>query len=61
MRSGAIIHVRLELEGEYAERFRAIKNDLGLKQNTEVIRSLIKNAYSRIQPTAEQLELEVPV
>ena len=55
------INVRVELEGENARKFEVIKKNLGLKQNTEVIRSLIRDAYLRIQPAgagggAEALE-----
>jgi len=44
------IGIRVTLEGENARRFEAVKDNLGLKQNTEVVRSLIRDAYLRIQP-----------
>jgi len=43
--------LRVDLEGETAKWFEAVKDNLGLKQNTEVVRSLIRDAYLRIQPS----------
>ena len=39
------IDVRVELEGEIASKFLAIKKGYGLKNNTEVIRQLITSAH----------------
>lgn len=38
-----IVNIRIILKNELAERFLAIKQNLGLKSNTETIRFLIKN------------------
>ena len=56
MRNKAHFHIRVSLEGENAKRFEAVKNNLGLKQNTEVVRSLIRDAYLKIQPSAGEVE-----
>ena len=40
--------LRVDLTDETAREFEAIKNHLGLKLNTEVIRALIKEAYKEI-------------
>lgn len=39
------ISVRCELQGELAKEFDEVKKNLGLRQNTEVIRKLIRDAY----------------
>jgi len=52
--------LRVDLEGENARRFEAVKDNLGLKQNTEVVRSLIRDAYLKLQLKAGGVEpLEV--
>ncbi len=43
---GEILKVYLRAEGEIAERFLKIKEHLGLKNHTEVVRALI-NEYWR--------------
>lgn len=43
------IDIRMDLEGEIAERFKVVKRWLGLKQNTEVIRALITERYIKIK------------
>jgi len=48
--------LRVDLEGENARRFEAVKDNLGLKQNTEVVRSLIRDAYLKLQPKAGEAE-----
>jgi hypothetical protein len=37
--------LRVELEGDSAKEFEAIKRARGLKQNTEVIRLIIREIY----------------
>lgn len=39
------IDVRVELEGELADKFQHLKDKFGLKNNTEVVRRLIIDAY----------------
>jgi len=46
------IHIRLDLEGEMAEKFIAVKRDKGLENNTDVIRLLIAEAAKEIPKEA---------
>ena len=46
--------VRLEFEGEDAEDFRLVKERLGLKLNTEVVRFLIKKEAEQIRATVPE-------
>jgi len=39
------LNIRLELKGENAKKFTAIKQHYGLVRNTEIIRFLINQAY----------------
>jgi len=50
------ISIRVNLEGDNASKFEAIKKSFGLKQNTEVIRSLIRDAYIQLQQNAGEVE-----
>ena len=43
------VPIRIDFEGDDAERFQYVKKYLGLKQNTEVIRALISGKYNEIQ------------
>jgi len=43
------IQIRIDLEGELAEKFRAVKHDKGIENNTDVLRSLITEAFKEIQ------------
>jgi hypothetical protein len=42
--------IRVELEGEISEKFLRLKEKFGLKNNTEVIRRVITEAYDRLIP-----------
>lgn len=42
------IDVRVELEGDIATKFLAIKNRYGLKNNTEVVRQIITSVHDGI-------------
>jgi len=42
------IPIRIDFEGEDAEKFEFVKKWLGLSQNTEVIRSLIAEKYREL-------------
>jgi len=54
------ITIRVDLEGGTARKFEIVKKILGLKQNTEVVRNLISDAYLKIPPQqVEAVELEV--
>jgi len=46
------IQIRLDLEGELAKKFNAIKRDKGLENNTDVIRLLITEASKEIPKEA---------
>jgi hypothetical protein len=39
------LNIRLELKGENAKKFTAIKQHYGLVRNTEILRFLINQAY----------------
>jgi len=43
------VPIRIDFEGTEAEKFRVVKQHLGLKQNTEVIRVLISEKYNEVQ------------
>jgi len=43
------VPIRIDFEEEEAEKFNTVKNYMGLKQNTEVIRALISEKYNEIQ------------
>ena len=42
------IQIRIDLEGEIADKFRAVKHDKGLENNTDVLRSLIVDAFKKL-------------
>jgi hypothetical protein len=42
------ITIRVELEGEMANKFEAIKREMGIENNTDVLRSLISDEYKRL-------------
>jgi len=43
------VPIRIDFEGTEAEKFRTVKEYMGLKQNTEVIRALISEKFNEIQ------------
>lgn len=45
--------MRVELEGEMATKFEAIKREKGIENNTDVIRSLISDEFKRL-PKADR-------
>ncbi|MEM4206958.1 MAG: hypothetical protein QXQ43_06770 [Nitrososphaerota archaeon] len=49
------VEVRVEFEGEFADKFLFVKRDLGLKNNTEVVRHLIKEAYEKIKSETQEV------
>lgn len=54
------ITLRVDLDSKTSKKFEAIKEELGLKHNTEVIRSIINDRYSEIsQIETEALQQEV--
>ncbi len=52
------IPIRINFEGEEAERFNVVKEHMGLKQNTEVIRALISGKYQEIKVKKEKERLQ---
>ena len=44
---GETVFIRVELEGEMADKFNQVKNYLGLKNAAEVIRFLVSDAAKR--------------
>lgn len=47
------IQVRLTLKGKLAEQFRALKDYTGLKNNSEVLRFLVKREHDKIMASEE--------
>ena len=45
------LSIRCEVEGELATQFETVKRSRGLKNNTEVVRSLIREEYLRLNET----------
>jgi len=43
------IQIRLDLEGELADKFRAIKRKKGIGNNVDVVRNLISEAFEAIE------------
>jgi len=43
------IQIRIDLEGDIAGKFEAVKKDKGLENNTDVVRSLITDAFKKLQ------------
>jgi hypothetical protein len=48
-RKGEVIQIRLNLEGELADKFLKIKKRYGLESNTDLIRLLIVQAYDQLK------------
>ncbi|RLE49190.1 MAG: hypothetical protein DRJ18_00135 [Candidatus Methanomethylicota archaeon] len=47
MESEQIVRIRLDLEGEDAKRFLKLKEKRGLKNNSELVRLVLKEAADR--------------
>jgi metal-responsive CopG/Arc/MetJ family transcriptional regulator len=47
------VNIRVELDGDLADQFLSLKQNRGLKNNTEVIRQLILEAIKRDKDTTE--------
>ena len=43
------VAIRINLEGEDARKFEAVKRYLGLRSNTEVVRALVSLKYHEIE------------
>ena len=52
------IPIRINFEGDEAEKFEVVKKHIGLKQNTEVIRALIVGKYNEIRALEEKRRLQ---
>jgi len=46
--------LRLNLKGEEARKFKAVKEWLGLRRNTEVVRALVSEAYRNLKKSVER-------
>ena len=53
------VPIRMDLEGDDAERFRYVKKYSGLKQNTEVMRMLISGKYNEIQHLIQEQKAQL--
>lgn len=53
------VPIRVDFDGEDAERFQYVKKYLGLKQNTEVIRALISGKYNEIQVLVQKRKAQL--
>jgi len=53
------VPIRIDFEEEEAEKFNTVKNYMGLKQNTEVIRALISEKYNEIQLTKQRRQAQL--
>ena len=47
MESEQIVRIRLDLEGEDAKRFLKLKEKRGLKNNSELVRQVLKEAADK--------------
>ena len=47
------VDLRVVFEGELAKKFLEIKRRLGLEANTEVVRSLVNQAYKKLKKGGE--------
>ena len=52
------IPIRIDFEDAEAEKFEVVKNYMGLKQNTEVIRALISEKYNELKSMEEKRRLQ---
>jgi len=50
------INIKIVIENEEVEKFKAVKKVLGLSANTEVIRALISQKYQEISQFKDPLE-----
>ena len=53
------VPIRIDFEEEEAEKFNTVKNYMGLKQNTEVIRALISQKYNEIQLVEQRRQAQL--
>ena len=53
------VPIRIDFEGDDAEKFQYVKKYLGLKQNTEVIRALISGKYNEIQLLEQKRKVQL--
>jgi len=52
------IPIRMDFEAAEVEKFEVVKQYMGLKQNTEVIRALISQKYNEIKILEEKQRLQ---
>ena len=48
------VHVNLTFKGKMATKFAALKQHLGVTNNTEVVRIVVSNEYARIIKETER-------
>ena len=48
------VQVRVIFKGKMAEKFKAIKDQLGVENNTEVLRILLNREYEKLPPEAKE-------
>ena len=48
------VQVLVRLKGEMAKKFEAIKERLGVNNNTEVVRILLNKEFSEINPNKKE-------
>lgn len=53
------VPIRVDFEGAEAEKFKIVKEYIGLKQNTEVIRALISEKYNEIQSLEQRRQAQL--
>jgi hypothetical protein len=53
------VPIRLDFRGPEAEKFKIVKEYMGLKQNTEVIRALISEKYNEIQSLEQRRQAQL--
>ena len=54
METKQIVRIRLDLEGEEAERFLKLKQKRGLKSNTELVRLILKEVEQHSEESVDQ-------
>ena len=52
------IPIRIDFEAAEAEKFEVVKQYMGLKQHTEVLRALISQKFNEIQALKEKQRLQ---
>ena len=48
------VQVRVALKGKLAEQFKALKDHIGIKNNSEVLRFIVKREHDKITASEER-------